>query len=389
MMGLVTLNELQKRYGDDTEFYCQCNGYSSFDEIQSELSRPVNLHNHESVDPVTSRFKWIRSLQKRKYLVDASEISAYDEVIILGGDDLSEYYTPKIYRDLLKYWRWSQSHKVVLLGQSIGPFNRPKNRMVMRYFYQNIPIFVRDFWSKKYLKENFGLDQNVYQGADLAFMDLPLQHDKQMEKDILNRYGLTPKKYITLVISGLQGNYYTNDKKAYFDVYKNLINNILSDKKYAGFKIVLLAHTFPPHGDEARQIEEFLTYSRFQNPAVVAVTDKILPTRSRFILGNGLMTVTGRMHAAISTLQMGTPAIALSYSAKYQGVIGMNLGRNDLIIESNQPELWQSGKISDMIQEKMAYVHQNYRRLSDEIEEKVREQKQLVTQNFDTLTRLS
>jgi len=35
MMGLVSLNELQKRYGNDTEFYCQCNAYTSFDDIQN------------------------------------------------------------------------------------------------------------------------------------------------------------------------------------------------------------------------------------------------------------------------------------------------------------------------------------------------------------------
>jgi len=387
MMGLVTLNELQKRYGQNTEFYCQCNGYSSLDEVQSELARPVHIYNHVHQDPVTSKYKWIRSLQKRKYLIDASEISGYDEVIILGGDDLSEYYTDKIYRELLKYWRWSLSTKVVLLGQSIGPFDKPRNRLVMKYFYRKIPVFVRDFWSKNYLKENFGLEKNIYQGADLAFMDLPLQYDFSIEDKILNRYALQKKKYITFVISGLQGKYYTSDKNAYFNAYKNLIDHILKDKNYRDFKIVLLAHTFPPHGNEATQIDDFLQYANFKNhERIVSVTQKILPTRARFILGNGYMTITGRMHAAISTLQMGTPAIALSYSAKYGGVIGMNLNRNDLIIESNRTELWQSGEIVKLIMEKMAYIRQNYAKLSREIQQKVKEQKKLVKTNFDTLT---
>jgi len=395
MMGLVTLHELQKRYGRDTEFYCQCNGFSSFEEIQSECAHPIKLIHHEPKKFINSKYKWMRSYQKRKYLIDASEIAAYDEVIILGGDDLSEYYTKKIYRELLKYWHWSKTTKIVLLGQSIGPFNEIRNRFVMKFFYRKIPIFARDIYTKNYLNKEFELDKNVYQGADLAFMDLPLQHDKNLEDQILKQFNLVPKKYITLVISGLQGHYYTSDKEAYFNSYKSLILNILKDKLYREKKIVLLAHTHPPHGDEAKQINEFLSYlksdptfSTEQFNRLVPITDKILPTRARFILGNGYMTLTGRMHAAISTLQMGTPAIALSYSAKYKGVIGMNLDRNDLIIESHDEQLWQSGKIVELIIEKMLYISNNYDRLSQEITEKIKMQKQLVTENFNQISQI-
>ncbi len=392
MLGLVTINELQKRYGDDTRFYCQCNDYSSFDEIQSELTNPVNLYNHEAKNFVTSKYKWIRSYQKRKYLINASEIAGYDEIFVLGGDDLSEYYTKKIYRDLLQYWRWSKTAKLILLGQSMGPFNEWRNRFVMKHFYKHIPVFVRDVWSKDYLKKEFGLDKNIYQSADLAFMDLPMQSHKNIESEILNRYGLERKKYITLVISGLQGKYYTPDKKAYFDSYKSLIMNILKNKEYQDKKLVLLAHTFPPHGNEAAQIEDFLnfiktdtTFTPVTLERITAITDKILPTRARFILGNAYMTITGRMHAAISTLQMGTPAIALSYSAKYQGVIGLNLNRTDLIIESNKPELWQNSGIVKLITDKMDYVRTNYEKLSNEIKNKVAIQKKLVEESFNTI----
>ena len=392
MMGLVTINGLQKRYGDDTEFYCQCNGHSGFDEIQSELAKPVKLANHEAKNFVKSKYKWVRSYQKRKYLIDASEVAHYDEVLVLGGDDLSEYYTQKIYRDLLQYWRWSKATKLILLGQSIGPFERWRNRFVMKHFYKRIPIFVRDAWSKDYLKKAFGLEKNIYQSADLAFMDLPLQSDKSIETAVLNRYDLEKKKYITLVISGLQGKYYTTDKNAYFNAYKSLIKNILTNKNYQDKKLVLLAHTFPPHGNEAAQIKDLVNFLKTDSffttgilDKIIPITDKILATRARFILGNGYMTVTGRMHAAISTLQMGTPAIALSYSAKYQGVIGLNLDRSDLIIESNESKLWESGEIVNLITEKMAYVTGNYERLSNEIKHKVTIQKQLVEETFNQI----
>ena len=387
MMGLVVLNELHKRLGDKAEFYFPSNGFSSIEEIQSELPGEVPLYIHKEPEIQWSRYKWGRSLQKRKYLVDISEIKHYDTIIVLGGDDLSEYYTDKIYRDLLKYWRWSISKRVVLLGQSMGPFENRKNRFVIKYLYRKIPVFARDEWTTRYLKEEFGLEKNVFQSADLAFMDLPLQHDRQIESEILNRYRLEPNRYLTFVLSGLAGKYYTKDKAEYFRNFQRIIEYILQDARFEGDKIVLLAHTFPPHADEGKLIKEFMEFvPRNLHEKLVPVTEKILQTRARFILGNGKLTVTGRMHAAVSTFQMGKPAVSLSYSAKYQGVIGRNLNRSDLIIEADNDHLWKSGEIAGQVINKINYVLENYERLQREIQAKVRLQKQRVKESFDRLS---
>ncbi len=386
MMGLVVLNEVHKRLGDEAEFYFPSNGFSSIEEIQSELPEKISLNVHNEPEIRWSRYKWGRSLQKRKYLVDISEIKPYDTIIVLGGDDLSEYYTDKIYRDLLKYWRWSISKQVVLLGQSMGPFKNRKNRFVVKYFYRKIPVFTRDEWTPRYLKEEFGLQKNVFQSADLAFMDLPLQHDKQIETEILNRYQLEPNRYFSFVLSGLVGKYYTKDKAEYFRNYRQIIENILQDKRFQAYKIVLLAHTFPPHADESKLIEEFMEFLPTNlHEKLVPVTDKILQTRARFILGNGKLTVTGRMHAAVSTFQMGKPAISLSYSAKYQGVIERNLNRSDLILDANQENLWKSGEMVTRVLDKIDYVLENYEPLQKEIQQKVRLQKERVKDTFDQL----
>jgi len=386
MMGLVTLDQLDRKLNGQAEFYIQAENDAVLDEIRSELDRPISIKLHPKKEIDWSKWKWIRSLQKRQYLIDASEILPYDAVFILGGDDLSEYYTDKIYRDLLQYWRWSLSRPVILWQQSMGPFRRPKNRLVMKYFYRKIPIYVRDAWSKQYLAREFGLTKNVYQGADLAFYDLPLQKDKSIEKDILQRYGLQPDNYITLVISGLQGKYYTSDKQAYFTAYRQLLERLRQHPFTASLPVVLLAHTFPPHGNEAKQIREFLQFlPDDMKENLIPVTEKILPTRARFILGNGRLTITGRMHAAISTFQPGKPAISLSYSAKYEGVIGRNLNRSDLIIDADKPALWNSGEIVDLIMEKVDYTAENYDRLLREIRHKTHEQKQILKHNFDSL----
>jgi len=75
---------------------------------------------------------------------------------------------------------------------------------------------------------------------------------------------------------------------------------------------------------------------------------------------------------------MGKPAICLSYSAKYKGVIGDSIGMNDLIIECNDPKLWNQGDIVNLVLEKYHYMISNYEVLCLKIKDRVESQRQLV-----------
>ena len=77
------------------------------------------------------------------------------------------------------------------------------------------------------------------------------------------------------------------------------------------------------------------------------------------------------MHAAISTFQMGKPAISLSYSIKYSGVIGEGLGLKDLVIESSGDNYWENNYLNDSILQKIDYVYKNEEKLLCKIKESV------------------
>ena len=386
MMGLVTVNELHKRYKGDVEFHCDFNEFSTLEDVKGELSEAVVLKKHILKEVKPSRFKVFRVIQNLLAIFSFSETKKFDEIIILGGDDISEYYGSNIFLIILKYWFWSLFVPTTLLGQSIGPFNLKRNRLIVKYFMGRIKVVVRDGWTKGYLKEEFSLSKNVIQGADLAFHDLPRQHEIKLEKRVLEEYNLESKNYCTMVISGLQGNYYTSNKENYFKAYEGFIKHIWDTYGDRIGKICLLAHTFPPHGNEALLLKEFYSrFSKLEQVKLVLVTDKILQNKARFILGNGLFTITGRMHAAISTFQMGAPAIALSYSAKYKGVIGINLKREDLIIECNEAQIWDSGEIINAVNSKVDYVMGNQERLCNEIVQAVKTEKERVSLCLDSL----
>jgi colanic acid/amylovoran biosynthesis protein len=97
-----------------------------------------------------------------------------------------------------------------------------------------------------------------------------------------------------------------------------------------------------------------------------------MPSQARCILGNGYFTITGRMHAAVSTFQMNKPAICLSYSAKYKGVIGEGLKRNDLIIEATDDSLYRNGVLAKTVADKVNYIDNNYPSLIREIKSEVK-----------------
>ena len=153
-----------------------------------------------------------------------------------------------------------------------------------------------------------------------------------------------------------------------------IIKNLLNNKKLRNKKIVLLPHVLKPERvDDRIVIREIKNrLSEKENERLIFLEKEILPSEARFILGNGLFTITGRMHAAISTFQMGKPALSLSYSVKYAGIIGKDLERQDLIIEAKGEELWKSNTIVNLTKDKVDYILDNYPPLIKEINRKAK-----------------
>ncbi|MCX7997149.1 MAG: polysaccharide pyruvyl transferase family protein [Patescibacteria group bacterium] len=171
-------------------------------------------------------------------------------MIILGGDDLSEYYASwRIIFRLVWIYLYSLLTKVFIIGQTIGPFYSWRKASAT-ILLKNIDIFVRDSISFKYSKEELYLTQ-VRQFSDLAFMPLP--EEKKNEK-FFRKYGLEKKRYITIVPSGIP-QHYTKNEKHYIDNWIELVR--LLTNEYKGIKLVLMAHVYgPPVADDRRIIEK-------------------------------------------------------------------------------------------------------------------------------------
>ena len=307
-------------------------------------------------------FKYFNNKNLKKLEKDS------DILVILGGDDLSEYYPVEaLKRELYKMNYIKDKLDVILVGQTIGPFKEERKRLV-KDSLSNIKIYSRDPWTKEYLENEIGL-KGIITSSDLALLPLPGQNDNKVKEDIMRNYGLISEEYITIVPSGLYKSY-CEDEETYVNNFVDIINYI---KKTTNYKIVLLPHVLRPHFVDDRNIIKKLEEKFKNDNRIKYIYDKMSPLQARFILGNGKLTITGRMHGAINTLQMRKPAISISYSVKYDGVIGKDLGLSELIVKGDNSELWTNKRVSNDTIEKIDFILSNYSDIANKIDNSVKE----------------
>ena len=361
MMTANLINQINSRI-KGCHFIVGANSPKDLERISKETNNArISSYEKETGIPADILYKR-RSLITYKILHHNRTILKFkpDSIFVLGGDDLSEYYEKwKISFDLINLYRLSKRSKVFLVGQTIGPFYSYRKKLAF-HCLKNIPIYTRDPDNTAYLKNALGLSHAI-ESSDLAFLDMPLQFDYI---EALRDYDLVKNEYITIVPSGLVYKY-TRNSDRYLSEWVKIVGAAL--QRHTTNKIALLAHVLYPDKVDDRKIIRAIV-DKINDERLIPITDEILASKARYILGNGLLTITGRMHAAISTFQMGKPSVSLSYSVKYNGIIGMDLGFNELIIEANGDGRWGQGEISSAVDHKLDYIDNHYTDLLEDIQ---------------------
>jgi len=287
----------------------------------------------------------------------------YDICVVLGGDCISQYYSTQIFvSDMIKFKAISKKLPFYLLGQTLGPFRGHAIKLVQECL-QNSRIYIRDHSCLEYIEKMFYF-KHLNESRDLAFLDIPYQDDEQKRKELIKKYtGEMP--YITIVASGADRQY-TNNIENYITEYNRIIENVIENTDY---DILLLAHVIHVSDSNDKRIIDFIV-SRIDEaykPRIHTVNYLIQPYEARILIGNGHATITGRMHAAVSSINMGVIPICMSYSVKFKGVIGDDFGLNEYIYQCRGDELWANGLVSKNVCRMLYNVLLNYEELIDRI----------------------
>ena len=116
---------------------------------------------------------------------------------------------------------------------------------------------------------------------------------------------------------------------------------------------------------------------RLYRERIHIVNSLLQPYEARILLGNGLATITGRMHAAVSSINMGTIPICLSYSVKFKGVIGDEFDLNDYIYQCRGDEYWANALVSKNVCNMLLHALENRSMLVSRIKSKLSDVKEL------------
>ncbi len=123
----------------------------------------------------TARSKVTKAIQFLRYTRDVvTDVTEKDAlaVLVLGGDDLSEYYAGKmISLELYQLMQLSRRVSTFLVGQTIGPFNSWRVALAKRSL-RNCMIYTRDPLTVDYLTKKLEL-RKVMESRDLAWLNLP------------------------------------------------------------------------------------------------------------------------------------------------------------------------------------------------------------------------
>ncbi|MCV7478226.1 polysaccharide pyruvyl transferase family protein [Micrococcus luteus] len=222
---------------------------------------------------------------------------------IRGGDSFTDIYTTKSLFKLSLFPLYARilGRRIVLLPQTIGPFEHRRSRLLARAYLRVATIVMsRDPRSAAFAKV-LGREVDLV-GTDVVFAIAQPSDVQPGDHDVIvNVSGLlwTPNRHV--------------DADAYRAATRAIIDSLLE----GGRRVTLLAHVVGatesgPDNDRAAIAELRAMYG----DRVTYVSPDSLDEVRR-VIASASVLVGARMHACLNALSVGVPAIPLAYSRKF------------------------------------------------------------------------
>lgn len=307
-----------------------------------------------------------------------------DVVIVLGGDIFTEDYSKlfPLFKLFQLYSLKKLGKKIYMLSQTIGPFHSWRENVAIYFLRKFDKIYTRERISFEYLHK-FKLT-NLCLSSDLAF--LPLFKEENSDKIPIE----INKPYIVVVPSEIIWKYskikdYEKSRVEYIEFLSKILVEIM--RRFESYNLVILPFVLSPEMADDRLAGRDLIISLLRKgiseEKIFFIKDSLLPYQARSILRNSEFVLTGRMHAAISSLTVNIPFLAISYSRKFWGIIGDYFNLKQLIVDIRNYENYDDLYIASL--ERLEFIFSNVQFLKEIMYGKVIEMQQKVFDMFESL----
>lgn len=236
---------------------------------------------------------------------------------INGGDGFSDIYGTKIFQSRLPetLFALAQNIPYILLPQTIGPFEQPKNKEQAHTILKRAQkVYIRD---RKYVEVLNSLNVDYIEAKDLSYFMKPEPWEVEIEPEAVG-----------LNISGLAYFNSFSGLSNQFENYPELINSIIQYFQEKEKTIYLISHSYNYYYQESNNDDmaaNKAVYKKLKNKKGVVLVDKNLNSpQTKYLISKMSYFIGTRMHANFAAIYTGVPLFGLAYSYKFQGAFEAN-----------------------------------------------------------------
>jgi polysaccharide pyruvyl transferase WcaK-like protein len=307
----------------------------------------------------------VRSLpfrQIRKSVISSnywlSRMAKADIVVSMaGGDSFSDIYGMGrlLYVSLPQLLALILGKKLVLLPQTIGPFNGTAAKMIARIILRRAAvIYSRDREGLGDTKDLIGAgytDEKVRFCYDVGFVVDPVK-PRGMDLDGLQEGGHRDLPVVGFNVSGLlfMGGYTQNNMFRLKIDYRQLVYDVIEQLiREKGAAVLLVPHVFgtKEHAESDSAVCELIyaeLKQKYQSRLYLA-RGSYDQGEIKYIIGSCDFFIGSRMHACIAALSQNVPTVSIAYSRKFIGVM-KTIGVAELVAD---PRKLEQGDILSVI----------------------------------------
>jgi polysaccharide pyruvyl transferase WcaK-like protein len=263
-------------------------------------------------------------------------------VSLAGGDSFSDIYGLRrlIYISLPQILALLLNRRLILLPQTIGPFERQISRRIARFVLNRAElIYCRDRMSEKATRHLLGVkDTNTKLRFcyDVGF-DVTPKRPKHFTIAGLPSQRTSDETLVGFNVSGLlaMGGYSQNNMFGLSIPYEQLVLRLISFLiEEHSATVLLVPHVFGSSGEnDVAACEHIYNMLRGKHEGKIGLLLGVdTYDEVKYVIGTCDFFIGSRMHACIGALSQSVPAVSIAYSDKFAGVME-SIGVPDLVVD--------------------------------------------------------